>query len=534
MMLPLLLANASATVANVPLKLCFKYDIDYNEGVSGTVGPGDYWVNNDVDRAARGLFIQVSSSASLLQRKQLDESGCWQGTHPIELDGGTGTFVVTLLGEGERHGTRVELRNNNERELPTWPDATMMTHTWIENQTSPFGSTHDYVIQAQDGWQLLAAAMSALTFYDWKLDEGVPRACCIPGEAGYDGLCNKPKFYYAKDKEPYGPPGEHFLAILADNGASPRDPTAPEDPDDNPWDPDRSNNCCGSKLPWDDDGEFSTDLRSGLWIGSNVPWRFAITHELGHVVVGMRMGDYERGQYGKNAPHDGCNGDRFEVNGILTELSSGKRGVFQKEYMAQAFREGWADFFTTLAWNQPTTTNVDNTSFLFQDFDIDGDVDNDSAPDPSWPYRKTHRLTGNPEQPGEPGGTSQADWMQSFDRNWRATAAREVATCTWATPTCTNGLPQAMEAYNRSTIYDVSSFYWHLLVDEGLQPPVLSDLYVSTCPRVWRVDDDEFNGLSGRGCELAEDLPWIRLIDAAEHLGIRNELLPHEDRVIGW
>ena len=549
MILSLLLGTAQAESVQVPLTVCFSYDIDYDEGQSGYDGPGDYWVNNDIDRVARGLFIRIGSNVAVTTKRQLGEDGCWTGTHAFDLgtpglwDGPATGFWVELFAEGERHGTRVELRNNDERPLPNWPAARRMSYTWGKNVALLGGSTHSFVFPAEDGWQHLAAVMSALTFFDWRLDQGVNRACCVEAAAGVDGTCDDPNSYYARQIEPYGPIEDHFVAILADSGVAQKNLSEPFHPDDNP-NVDRSNSCCASKIPWSDDGTviIRDDLRSGVRVGERVQNRFSITHELGHVVVGLRMGDFERGQYNNTAPHDGCNADYEDLPAATqpVALLETKRGIFQKEYMGSAFREGWADFFSTLAWNSTANPAPEYESNILQDFDMDGDLDNDAA---GWAYRRTRLLMGNPEPPSEPGGTSQAPWLQAYDRNWRVSALHSVEACTEvaasACPPLSHVFPSTqvraggMESLNRSTIHDVSSLFWHLMVDEGIDPGDLSDLYVDMCPRAWRSTDLWFQGKGTRACLDGDDLPWRRLEASAAFHGHTNAVDSHADRVIG-
>lgn len=505
-MLWFVLSSAHANTITVPLTICVDYDIQFSDSsFDGSVGPGDYWVDNDIDRPARWQYIEVTSRVET-KRVQLNNDGCAAVNQLFPLQDAN-EFQVTLLGEAYVRGNRIELRNNNDRANLSWWGASLMEETISGLEVSDAGGTVDLVVDAVDGWQHMAVVMTAMYRNGWKLSYGTNRSCCTKEGAGWDGTCSDPTYRYAKDSAPYGPAGQQFVPILVNNGGG------------------RESSCCGSKIPWFPGGA----TRSGVQAGENVQKKFSVAHELGHVVVGLRMGDYERGQYSEQSPDDGCNGDWWtpSASGGPQVLPASKRGIFQKEYMATSMREGWADFFGTWTWNSPATV-AEYDSFLYHDYDLDTDRDNDAG---GWIYQGTHRVGHAPEVPGEPGGTTPDAWVAGLDSSWLRAAETNVGSCgTVEVGTVAPACPDTtsaneMDAVNRSTIFDVSSMLWALFAEEGLTPNELSDLYVDTCPRVWRKDDRNFDAwaFTPAECDDGADLPWRRLEASATYNGFSTE-----------
>lgn len=177
---------------------------------------------------------------------------------------------------------------------------------------------------------------------------------------------------------------------------------------------------------------------------------------------------------------DNCTGD-FHPGAPTTIFAAAERGEFTKETMASAFREGWGNFVSTVAWN--ARVNEDDCEFQVQykvhDFDSDGVIDSD---------RGGTTLDGAYDGEGIPTMTGDAalasyvtaeNWLQDVedgdDNNVDGLQ-------------CVRDASSTIEE-NRTTVFDVTRMLWDLTTEWDLTPGKLSSLYVDMCPRGWSQGD---------------------------------------------
>jgi hypothetical protein len=189
--------------------------------------------------------------------------------------------------------------------------------------------------------------------------------------------------------------------------------------------------------------------------------------------------------------------------------------------MAQAAREGWADFVSAWTWNVKSHSDCEIHLGSYADFDLDGDVDNLFG---DWRDQSVS-CRNHPE-------LAQADSSDPTDpfvgtQNWLGDVLDEgVCDPFDSTPqTCGGGSGCAsdatMESYNRSTLYDWQRMLYALYKDRGLTPKELSDLYINMCPRNWRVRDGT---CTDTPTSLGDDLPLRRWVLSATALGHSGEV----------
>lgn len=378
-----LLAAAFADDLLVPVTVCVEYDIQFIDSVySGgapPVGPGDYWLNNDVNRPAKWLYAELHDDYQT-HAVQLNRDGCVTTTLEFEARPDDNYPVwLRLAGKARRKGIAFELRHDfrnflDEEDPPIWDEAYPRVQD-LYFGVSGSGGTYTTSFPPTNGWQARAVAVMMIDRNAFRLAYPTNNQCCEPDEANAWGTCVDPTKRYDRSFEPYLESAP-LIAISTHGGG----------------------NCCGSKIRWTaeevdplipDDQET---WRSGLHIplGGGGQRRFWIAHELGHMFAGIRMGDFERNMYAGDAPVDGCMGD-MNTSGDVGDPTV--RGVFQKDYMSVALREGYADWIAMWAWNVPGNACEMFAGRGSHDFDLDGDRDNY---DPSWVYSSYSSCHGPP------------------------------------------------------------------------------------------------------------------------------------------
>jgi len=222
------------------------------------------------------------------------------------------------------------------------------------------------------------------------------------------------------------------------------------------------------------------------------------------MVVAMRMGGPE--EYVLTADLDDCMGDWWTEGTNPVDSGGTQRGLFTKEYMAEALREGWGTFFNAWAWNRRTESDCELKAMkYYSDFDLDGEVDND--------------FTGTTDDflvdcIGTPYVDADPDPLPMDDANWLLDLVNydDEAGCESA------GL--ALE-YNRGTVYDAAKFFWVLTSDpsDPIDPDRLADVYIDMCPRAWSEEDAEWQA-------DVEAAPKYRVTFAAEeHPDIEDQIM---------
>lgn len=505
MIAALTLWNSAFAQVSQTVPICLEFQTDWDDE-----GYGDFWNTND-NRPARYLLIEVTDDFST-KTATLDANGCKNMNLQFNSGKQQKTIDVVARARAFPRGIRVELRHHAvAAENARWTSATEQFRGWVDvvvpTQLPP-GNTIVLTTVANEGWEVLAIATWMLHRNDLHLHVPNSRNCCLENDAEFDGSC-KPTgtMTYDRSVDPYLTSAP-MVPILTHNGPG----------------------CCSSHLAWadgDDRSGFSAVQTSGL-SGS----RFSLAHELGHVMVGIRMGGKEWSQYPDGVFEDGCHPEWRRCTSLEQSnnwcssdgwipMSFNQRGVLTKEWGAKAAREGWADFLAMWTWNNRTQPNCDTTSpSLRYDFDLDGDID--SAPGQPVPADPTpldcHGLIQWAPMPGNP----LASWVS--DRNWLGDAVANAPACGSVSTCSSPSGNQNMESMNRSTVYDWSKMFWYMTQEEGLLPDQLSDLYVDMCPRKWRPTDGD--------CTAEYDLPLYRFLLSSDHHGWGWEGLRQVDHVL--
>ncbi len=493
----LTISNAFGASLPVDVEICVQYDVDYNRaddpGGTFNYAAGDYWTDNSVHQPAMHQFIVVEYDLGT-QTVQLGANGCAWVTMDSEYYPNI-KFDVEVTNQAEVDGVDVELRSVDESISDTWLLDGQALQVDFTGLSKDDGETQTLTFDAIDGWQFMPIATFMLDRQDWRLDEPVSRDCCLEdGTYDLDGTCSGGNpVPYDRSSAPYLESAP-LLALAAKTG--------------------NSNHCCGSKEFWDSTGPgpASDHKESMLSVGEDVQFRMAISHELGHVFAGIRMGGWERGEYINNAAEDGCDGD-----GIGTS----DRGIISKEYMSSAMREGWAEYVKIWTWNSPTNATPEVVSFNDLDFDLD--LDKDNVFSGSHPYDKAFTSGTGMEVDQAVAGDPTASWVLSLDANWLWHAQRFGAgSCVARNDmSCAAAENAAVEKWNRATVYDVADFWWTLDYHEGIAPDRLLDYYINSCPRGWM----EADGPSACPA-LADDWPYKRVLLSLDHFGVQGAIQP--------
>ncbi len=446
--LALLAPSAHATPVNV--EVCLQFNIEFEDDW------GDFWADNTVHRIARGVQIRVTDDDSTDFYYLDDSTGCKDIT--VDVSGPSKNYQLVARTKAQVNGVDIETHASDDPDYDVRP---IHTVSWT---VSANDKSITKTLPPTARWQVLAVGTWIFNRNDFDLASGPTRDCCTSGYDA-DGTCASP------DYEPVEDTVHYFI--------------------------DTDGTTCGGKSNFDNQPNAikfrSTCLNKQLW-----------AHETGHLVVMMRMGG--RTDDERDAGLNKCMGDwRIEeTSPIDTGHDATARGVFTKEYMSVAFREGWGEFFTTWAWNRRTESDCEFMALkFFSDFDLDGEVDNDVATGQDF----LMDCVGTPFIGTDPTPCAMDDenWLDDLE------AYADDAGCQAA---------GAQVDYNRSTVYDVMKFFWVLTSDSTnpIDPSDLAEIYIDMCPRGWSGDDTEYLIDSDEG-------PLYRLDLAAEaHPSIETQV----------
>ncbi len=492
------------------VKICVDYSVQFEDAENTprvfTDGAGDFWRDNSDTRAAIGMKFEISSTVDTTSG-HLGTNGCV--TVGLQVPVGDQTVDVEVESRTRRRGvdiimrytdTTVDVPYTNDDTDHLWEDGATVTQTWTDLPVPLSGASvnvHDgLLIPAVGGWQHLAVGTWMIHRNKFGLDSGLVRPCCLNG-GGDDGVCPGGNGY-ERTVAPYLAASPELRILATQQG-----------------------NCCGSRIVTELQAHPS-HFFSGFSGWRNFQRRFAIAHEIGHVLAGLRMGGREDGQYVGTAPLDECVGDVDPDD--FTPISSdcdGKRNLFTKEYMAVVAREGWADFVSAYVWNSKNQNDCSIKSVTrYIDFDLDGDADNYFGAN-DW-RNGIHSCLDEPWFQPAPSGNPTASYVG--DTNWLDEVQTGGACYRFdQSPTALCASPGncedewLMESLNRSTIYDWQRMMFTLYQQDGLTLKDLSDLYINMCPRNWRRDDGACDDSLYLG--IGDDLPASRLFQSSGALG---------------
>lgn len=460
------LAGAALAVDTVNVDICMEFKMALDDHY------GDFWAN-DNDRWARGVEYIAQDGLHSHVGFLDDDTGC------VNLD-------LHFIGAGRDYELKarsraivngVEIQSHAALE-PDWLDQNIETLTWPANATvSPLVKD----LPPDTRWQGLAIATWIFNRSVFHMRQGPSRECCLDDDANYDvdGTCvggaADPANDYSSD------PGAIPIHLFFDT-------------DDH-------------RCPGGGGNHFGT-TGGGIEYSGDCPNKSLITHEIGHAVVAVRIGGGPEDYDDLTAELDECMADYY-ADGTAIDFGSpySHRGMFTKEYMGQAIREGWGEFLSAWAWNKTIETDcVYRTRGYFSDFDLDGVVDND-FPNAS-PYEDFDvDCSGTPFLGADPFplSTDGVDWLDDL------TAYPDAAGCVRAA---------GFDESNRTTAYDVSRMFWALASHptSPMSAAELADFYVDLCPRAWALTDAEY---------LASpyELPTHRMYDSAAAQGADEWLI---------
>ena len=210
-------------------------------------------------------------------------------------------------------------------------------------------------------------------------------------------------------------------------------------------------------------------------LGSGVRDKWPMAHELGHMLVMLRMGDRTETNYG--AALYGCNG-QFAGGDLTTPSDSGdssEKSNLTREFSSGAAREGWANFYAAQLFNDVDESDCWIRSAHIKDFDLDGDLDNDYGPS----YQRgvySCETSGLDALLGEPDPTDPlAAWI----------GARDWLDQVWDNAPACGSASSASQIVGRSSIYDWTRYFWDMATDENVPVEALADIYVDMCPTNW-------------------------------------------------
>ncbi len=462
---------------------------------------GDFWGEN-LPRPARGVQVVISDDNGS-RTVNLGASGC--STLSITS---MNLWSLTVRSRAVVSGIPVE----SYRQVLASDPWSVVVHPAVIGIGQ---NSVNVTIPTDQVWENLAIGMWALHRNTFGLGTGSTRSCCVDvGHPWYDptGTC-----FYDPGEQPSGVPEAELYG--------------PWDGDmlkfvDNQW-----HSCCGSTA---DDPATS---QSTAIVSARAPIKFLIAHELGHVVAMKRIGDRELTNY--DADLDDCMGSFSRIGGSptqtlgnLTDYASDpadpnkndigvfdQKSILTKEYQSGAAREGWADFFAAWMWNDGDEPDCIFNGVVFNDFDLDGDIDDNFCSDPLDPacdpldfsveepeFDGRFGCEGTPlEHPEitEPIATdllrtrvTARDWLEDLDLSTDSYNGSDGSTAVM---------------YNRAVEYDWMRYWWDMYTDEAIGIRELTDVYVDMCPRTWA----EW-GYSG----LGDAAPAARLDASTTHNGV--------------
>lgn len=446
-MIALVAGVASAALVNVDL--CLEFQVDY-------VDPyGDFWTDNS-NRPGRGVEVDIVDDSST-RTVNMGTDGCKNLN--VDVSGANQHFQVTARSKADIKGVKIESHFTDEDPdiaVDVWGDRfDFATSTWLT--VSALNTPIIKELPLDTRWEGLAAATWMFNRSDFDMADGPSRRCCLEADANYneDGTCaggvgNPVNDYFVNT---WNGKIHMFFNTNLDRGQ-----------------------CPGGG------GNGLNGFPGAIQYLSLCPNKNLIAHELGHAIVGVRIGALEE-YVDLTAPLDGCMGDYWWWGGPTDTEPGGGRAVFTKEYLSQATREGWGEFIAAWAWNSRLDADcVVRAREYYTDFDLDGVVDNDfGALDPYGDFE--YDCAGTPYVDPDPLGIVMdgENWLEDL------IAAPDAAGCERAAGVLDPDV-------NRSTAYDVSKFFWALTSDpvNRIPPEDLADLYVDTCPRGWSLNDQEW------------------------------------------
>jgi len=394
--------------------VCVSYDTEYEDTASE-----DFWADNNVDRWARGVQIDVEDASGTSTMFVADTAGC--ATFSVKVIQPAEKYTVFVRSKARVKGVNYEVHRH------VGP-ANFSNHVGLFGEEG-FGllatqATHEIVTSDEPGWQVMAAVSWMFHRSRFKISTGVSRSCCYDSEHA-NGTCSNSAFFYGT------PSGEtlHYF-VSTDQGG-----------------------CGGGNATPNVD-----DRLNAIELVGNCSSKNLFAHETGHLVVGMRMNGREGegplppntvSGWAQDAPVGGCSGDYWGWSGsppagvdpIDVGGDPSAKGLLTKEYGSNAIREGWGEFYAMWAWN---SNNHSDCSFFprrsFQDLDLDGFVDN-SSPNRDLDCSLSNGWLGDMISAGGNG-------------------------CVDATP-----IGGVEVEVNRSTTWDVGRMFWHHTVPLS---PILS------------------------------------------------------------
>lgn len=454
---------------SITVEVCVKFELDFIDAAAG-----DWWTDN-TPVLARGVGVDIEDDTQLRSFNLGERDGCL--TVDVDVTAPLNRFTVTALSNARLNG--IDLASHDS---DTWDSKPTARNQWTVSTND--GSV-TLLLPPEQVWMALAIGTWVFQRNDFHILQGTSRGCCLESSANYspDGTCTAPD--PAKEYSPIPPPVRFFTGSEACGGSAIDDSAGVEHP--------AVNVSCKRK-----------------WV---------LAHELGHVIAAMRMGGREGGdERPMTAFTNKCSADYNATDyedGVMTLIDPGRgaesRGHFTKEYLSNAFREGWAEFVAIWTWNKRSESDCVIETIGYGDMDLDGSVDNDYSGFSNL-IDKTHSCAGSPFFGGpfarDPGVTDGNNWLHDLEQE--------------PSNSCKRAATEEKER-NRSTIHDVARMFWDLTVKTGpyaLDPAVLADLYVNMCPRGWAATDDEVEGVPGNW----GDLPLERLWLSANHVDVNPEV----------
>lgn len=460
----LALLSRIATATSYTVTFCVEHDVSFPDAAYG-----DYWTDNLVNRNGRGLSYQVLHDGPAISGHLSQVTGC--ATETVELAGPTSTYAIRVRSSAIIGGQEIESYARQ------YYDEQVLSA--VQANRTPVPSTASPVVLPSTGvWEHLAVVTALLKRNKFHVGQGVDRDCCLeshtPGWYLPDGTCG-----------PNAPAQNHYQRIDEPLRIYSHEALA-----------------CGQSSVEDTNG----DPHTALGLDDDSCGKFTDAHELGHVIVDMRMGgDDEARNY--NASQNECVGAYRDG----ARAPDNDRGMLTNEYTATALREGWAEFYSYWAWNAKET-NCERAPDGVMTYDIDLDGTPEGTVLDCWwtPYPGTDPPSPNIVVDG-------VKWLDDAERVCQATGH-----CA-----CDVDTDPVVEA-NRATLYDVSKMLFHLYAEDLLTETELSDLYVDTCARGWARDDDDRIFVTSD-----DEWPLERLKTSAAFHGFSAELnyrLPYVER----
>ncbi len=436
--------------------LCVKTETDF---VDVAWGGGDYWTSNSV-RRLRGVHVRFTDVTGTWW-EFMDDDGCKVVEITVDRDSSEDYFVY--------------VESNSE----------MGSYKVFSYWESSDGSSYGFAWEA-DLFDIDNSS-PLLVIPDSDVDIRVWQNLALGVYALYRSSTN---YYIAGHGNTAGCPDSSIPCCgqdaweLSDESSMPEKEinfvSKPVGTYSSTWDsPDSHPDYFGSEVP----GVKVYDGGSANY-GKH---KHKIAHELGHVVMWLRVGDDDVAK-DNDAEEFGCMGSWQDE--AMNDPANNK-GLITREYEAIAIWEGWADFFSAWLWNDDSEAGCEYKNNNFHDFDLDGDLDNNYVlntfdgvfscegagldPDFSEPL---------PMDPLEEYVTAK-DWLQDmYD---------DASACPDESGTYTTG-------YN--TKYDYLRYFWDMASDQGVSIEKLGTVLVDMCPATWE---------GTTGGEPQDDWPTERL-----------------------